>query len=112
MTKVKRVNPGQYNVDDGRIIIKSGSAWYILSESGKHEFGPVPTLKSAKQYVEFGTTPLGEHNTGSKYGKRQSKKEFNAYLASEAKNGNYAPAIIWFLILFVVVIIVVKVRGY
>jgi len=33
------------------------------------------------------------------HGRRQSKNEFNAYLASEAKNGNPMPAILWFIVL-------------
>ena len=99
MTIVKRIQAGEYSVSDGRFIIKDGSSWFVLDSEGNLDFGPIPTLASAKEYVSTGSTSLGNHNTGTKYGRKQSKKEFNAYLASEAKNGNYAPAVIWFLVM-------------
>ncbi|MEC4725603.1 hypothetical protein HWQ46_08630 [Shewanella sp. D64] len=95
MVAVKRIQSGQYSVSDGRYIIKEGSSWYVLNSEQKHDFGPLPTLAAAKQYVTNGTTPIGEHNLASNHGRRQSKKEFNAYLASEAENGNLGPAIIY-----------------
>lgn len=49
-------------MDDGRFIVKQGSGWIVLDANGSHDFGPVPTLAAAKQYVESGTTPLGQHN--------------------------------------------------
>ena len=112
MTKVTRIQAGQYAVDDGRFIIKQGSGWLVVDSNGSHDFGPVPTLQSAKQYVISGSTPLGLHNSVSHYGRRQSKKEFNAYLASEAKNGNPMPAILWFVVLSVVCVVLFAVRGY
>ncbi len=75
-------------------------------------FGPVPTLAAAKEYVESGTVPLRQHNFSTSHGRRQSKKEFNAYLASEAKNGNPMPAILWIIVLCIICGIVVAVRGY
>ncbi|HHG3224531.1 TPA: hypothetical protein ACPVYE_000989 [Vibrio parahaemolyticus] len=74
MAKVTRIQAGQYSVDDGRFIVKQGSGWLVLTANGSHDFGPVPTLASAKQYVESGTTPLGQHNLSTKHGRRQSKK--------------------------------------
>ncbi|WP_112480379.1 hypothetical protein [Vibrio variabilis] len=112
MAKVTRVQAGQYSVDDGRFIVKSGSSWLILNSAGKHEFGPVSTLKAAKQYVETGTTPIGQHNLASKHGRRRSKKEFNAYLASEAKNGNPEPMILYMVVLFIVCLVIFLIRGY
>jgi len=106
MPTVKRIEAGQYAVSDGRHIVKDGSSWYVLNAEGKHDFGPLPTLSAAKQYVTDGTTPIGKHNLGSKHGRRQSKKEFNAYLASEFKTGNPDP-----LILYVLAIIVMAVLG-
>ncbi|HHB1594466.1 hypothetical protein ACPV5J_12045 [Vibrio rotiferianus] len=112
MTRVTRIQAGQYAVNDGRFIVKQGASWVILNSNGTLEFGPVPTLNSAKQYVQNGTTPLGQHNLGSKYGRRQSKKEFNAYLAAEAKNGNPMPAILWFVCVFVICVLAFVVRGH
>ncbi|KKD61681.1 hypothetical protein RN22_04555 [Grimontia sp. AD028] len=99
-------------MEDGRFIVKQGSGWLILDANGSHDFGPVPTLKAAKQYVESGTTPLGQHNHSTKYGRRQSKKEFNAYLASEAKNGNPMPLILWLVFLFIICGVTFAVRGH
>ena len=112
MTKVTRIQAGQYAVDDGRLIIKQGSGWLVVDSNGSHNFGPVPTLTSAKQYVELGTTPLGQHNFATKHGRKQSKKEFNAYLASEAKNGNPMPAILWFVVLLIFFGVMFAIRGY
>ena len=106
MSSVKRIQAGQYQVSDGRFIIKEGSSWYVLDQNGEVDFGPLPTLAAGKECVSTGRTSLGNHNLGSKHGRRQSKKEFNAYLASEAKNGNYAPAILWMLLLIVVAVLV------
>ncbi|WP_429142199.1 hypothetical protein [Aeromonas hydrophila] len=94
MVSVTKIQAGQYAVGDGRFIIKDGSSWYVVTEEGKGGFGPLPTLSAAKEYVNTGSTPLGHHNTGSAYGRRQSKKEFNACLASEVQKGNYGPAIL------------------
>jgi hypothetical protein len=112
MTTVTRIQAGQYSVSDGRYIIKDGSSWYVLNSEEKVEFGPIPTLTSAKQYITDGTTPIGEHNGHSKHSRRQSKKEFNAYLASETKNGNPVPAILYILVLVVICVFVLVVRGY
>ena len=101
MTTITRIKAGQYSVSDGRFIIKSGSGWLIVNNDGQHEFGPVPTLTIAKEYVQTGQVSLGHHSLASKHGRRQSKKEFNAYLAAEAKSGNYAPAVIWFSIMII-----------
>lgn len=46
-------------MDDGRFIVKNSSGWLVVDANGSHDFGPVPTLTAAKQYVESGTTPLG-----------------------------------------------------
>ncbi|MGF1687896.1 hypothetical protein L4C36_14585 [Photobacterium japonica] len=100
MIKVSRIQAGYYSVSDGRKIKKNGRGWYVISESGSHDFGPVTTLNAAKQYVETGTSPIGQHNLSSSHGRRQSKKEFNAYLAAEAKNGNPFPAILWMIVVF------------
>ncbi|TBP80331.1 hypothetical protein [Klebsiella quasipneumoniae] len=112
MAKVTRIQGGQYAEDDGRFIVKNSSGWLVVDANGSHDFGPVPTLTAAKQYVESGTTPLGQHNFSTNYGRRQSKKEFNAYLASEAKNGNPLPAILWFIVLCIICGVVLAVRGY
>ena len=112
LTQITRIQAGQYSVDDGRFIIKQGADWFVIDATGSHDFGPVPTLQSAKQYVNSRSTPLGMHNFGSQYGRRQSKKEFSAYLASEAKNGNPMPAILWFVVLSVVCALLFIVRGY
>ena len=105
MASIKRIQPGQYHVSDGRTIIKNGSAWYVLDEHGKIDLGPLPTLKAGKEYVMTGSVSIGNHNTGSQYGRKQSKKEFNAYLASEVKKGNYLPAILWITVLFIFAVI-------
>ncbi|ELA8152012.1 hypothetical protein ABXX67_004733 [Vibrio parahaemolyticus] len=112
LAKVTRIQAGQYSVDDGRFIVKQGSGWLVLTANGSHDFGPVPTLASAKQYVESETTPLGQHNLSTKHGRRQSKKAFNSYLASEVKNGNPMPAILWFIVLFIVCGVAFAVRGH
>lgn len=59
----------------------------------------------------IGKHDMRNYNTGTKYGRRKFKKEYNAYAAAEAKKGNYAPAIISFLALFIAFIIVVAVQG-
>lgn len=97
MAVVKRIEAGKYIVSDGRLIIKDGKSWYILKKDGGLDFGPVTTLSSAKEYVQTGVCLVGQHNLGSSYGRRQSKKEFYANLASEGRQGNYAPAIIYFI---------------
>lgn len=112
MVAVKRIQAGQYSVSDGRYIIKDGSSWYILNSEKQQGFGPLPTLAAAKQYVNSGTTPIGEHNLSSKHGRQQSKKEFNAYLASETENGNPGPAILYILAMVVICVFVLVVRGY
>ena len=112
LAKVTRIQAGRYAVDDGRCIIKNNSGWLIVDANGAHDFGPVPTLAAAKEYVESGTVPLRQHNFSTSHGRRQSKKEFNAYLASEAKNGNPMPAILWIIVLCILCGIVVAVRGY
>jgi hypothetical protein len=91
---IKRIEAGRYIVSDGRMILKSGSGWYILTEQGERDFGPVATLTSVKKYVDSGSVFLGDHNFNSNYGRRQSKREYNAYLAAEAKKGNYLPLIL------------------
>ncbi|MDU3460106.1 MAG: hypothetical protein E7F48_10240 [Streptococcus oralis] len=55
-----RIQAGQYAVDDGRFIVKNSSGWLVVDVNGAHDFGPVPTLAVAKQYVESGTVPLGK----------------------------------------------------
>ena len=112
MTSIKRIEAGQYSVSDGRFIVKEGSNWYVLKSDGNADFGPLPTLATAKEYVTAGTTSVGKHNLASKHGRRQSKKEFNAYLAAEAKNGNSGPFIIYILIMVVICIFFLVVRGY
>jgi hypothetical protein len=112
MVAVKRIQAGQYSVSDGRYIIKDGSNWYVLNSEQQQDFGPLPTLAAAKQYVNDGTTPIGEHNLASKYGRQQSKKEFNAYLASETENGNPVPAILYVLAMVAICIFFLVVRGY
>ncbi|EOJ0060497.1 hypothetical protein ACWKM5_004157 [Cronobacter turicensis] len=112
MANVTRIKAGQYSVGDGRFIVKNSSGWLIIDANGAHDFGPVPTLAAAKQYVESGTVPLGQHNYSTRHGRRQSKKEFNAYLASEAKNGNLIPVILWGIFLCIICGIVLAVRGY
>ncbi len=98
--KVTKIKAGHYSVGDGRRIIKSGAQWYIYKGNGEIDFGPVPTLASAKEYVSTGSISLNEHEMASKYGRKQSKKEFNAYMAAEAKNGNFAPLILTLVVLF------------
>lgn len=112
MAKVTKIQAGHYAVDDGRFIVKKGSGWLIVDANGSYDFGPVPTLAAAKQYVESGTTPLGQHSHSTNYGRRQSKKEFNAYLASEAKNGNPMPAILWVIVFCIVAGIMLAIRGH
>jgi hypothetical protein len=99
MVVVKKIQAGQYTVSDGRYIVKEGAKWYVLNSDGGHDFGPLPTLASGKNYVINGTVSLTEHNLISKHGRQQSKKEFNAYLTSETKNGNYEPIIIWIIMM-------------
>ncbi|ODQ00552.1 hypothetical protein [Salinivibrio sp. SS2] len=104
-TTVKRIEAGHYEVSDGRVIVKIGSSWFVLNSEGGHDLGPLPTLSSAKEYVTTGQVLLHGHNVGTQHGRRQSKKEFNAYLASEAKKGNPSPAILYFFVLIVLCII-------
>lgn len=106
MITFSRIEAGHYSVSDGRVIIKQGSGWYILSSEGEHDFGPVTTLASAKEYVTTGSVPLGQHDSGSSHGRRQSKKEYNAYLAAEVKKGNYAPLILSLLAMGAVALII------
>jgi len=112
MVAVKRIQAGQYSVADGQYIVKSGSSWYVLNSEQQQEFGPLPTLAAAKQYVNDGTTPIGAHNLASKHGRRQSKKEFNAYLASETQNGNLGPAILYVLAMVAICVFFLIIRGY
>lgn len=101
MATIKRIEAGQYSVTDGRSIVKKGGAWYVVDSKGNVELGNLPTLSSAKNYVTNGVTSLVKHNSSaSSYSKSQRKKEFNAFLASEAKNGNYLPAILMLIALF------------
>ncbi|MGU3929176.1 hypothetical protein ACVZD4_25595 (plasmid) [Escherichia coli] len=85
MAKVTRIQGGQYAVDDGRFIVKNSSGWLVVDANGSHDFGPVPTLTAAKQYVESGTTPLGQHNFSTNYGRRQSKKSLMHILPLKLK---------------------------
>ena len=110
MAQVTRIQAGQYSVSDGRQIIRDGSGWYVIDCEGNHDFGPLITLALAKEYVTTGNISLGQHNLGSKHGQHQSKKEFNAYLAAEAKNGNYVPVIIWFSVMFVIAIFMLVIQ--
>ncbi|MBT1065485.1 hypothetical protein KJY73_18000 [Bowmanella sp. Y26] len=104
---------GQYAVSDGRFIVKQGTSWYVLDADCEIELGLLPTLASAKEYIADGVTSLGHHNSSpSPCGNRQRKKEFNAYLASEAKSGNYVPAILWLSVMFAICIFFLVVRGY
>ena len=112
MVAVKRIQAGQYSVSDGRYIIKEGSSWYVLNSEQQHDFGPLSTLAAAKQYVTSGTTPISEYNLASNHRRRQSKKEFNAYLASETKNGNPSPAILYVLVMIAICVFFLVVRGY
>lgn len=112
MARVTRIQAGKYAVGDGRFIVKNNSGWLVVDVNGVHDFGPVPTLAAAKQYVESGTVPLGQHNLSTTYSRRHSKKEFNAYLASEARNGNPMPAILWIIVLCIICGVVLAVRGY
>ena len=112
MASISRMKAGQYSVSDGRIIVKQGSSWYVLTKSGNNEFGPVTTLNAASQYVNSSSVPIGQHTRSSAHGRKQSKKEFNAYLAAEAKNGNYEPLIVWIICLFVICLFFVLVQGY
>ncbi|MBQ4860349.1 hypothetical protein J8L98_01425 [Pseudoalteromonas sp. MMG013] len=102
MLTYKRIQAGQYIVSDGRYIIKEGSDWYVLNSDQEMSFGPLPTLKTAKQYVSEGTVYGSQHNYRTSHGRRQSKKEFNAYLAAEAKNGNPGPLILYIIVLIVI----------
>ena len=72
-------------MDDGRFIVKNSSGWLVVDANGSHDFGPVPTLTAAKQYVESGTTPLGQHNFSTNYGRRQSKKSLMHILPLKLK---------------------------
>lgn len=112
MVAISRIRAGQYLVSDGRFILKDGSRWYVVSEEGEIDFGPVTTLAAAKEYVAYGNVPMGQHNTATAYGRRQSKKEYSAYLAAETKKGNYGPLIISLLVFFVVFILMLLIRGH
>jgi len=112
MITVSRIQAGYYSVSDGRFIVKDGSGWYIVNKEGNHDFGPVTTLAAAKEFVNTGLVPISQHNTGSAYGRRQSKKEFNSYLAAESKNGNPLPAILWMVALFGACLLFYLIRGY
>ena len=59
MASISRMKAGQYSVSDGRIIVKQGSSWYVLTKSGNNEFGPVTTLNAASQYVNSSSVPIG-----------------------------------------------------
>lgn len=79
---------------------RKGWSWVVCAKQWcGHDFGLLPTLASGKDYVINATVSLTEHNLSTKHGRRQNKKEFNGYLASEAKNGNYEPIIIWLIII-------------
>ena len=80
--------------------VKKIKAGHYLSSDGNVDFGPVPTLTAAKEYVSSGGIILNEHNINSAYGKGQSKKEYNAYLAAEAKRGNFIPLLVTLIALF------------
>jgi hypothetical protein len=106
MVTISRIKAGHYAVSDGRTIVKQGSGWYILTGEGKHDFGPVTTLASAKEYVTSGSVHIGQHNPASRHGRKQGRKEYNAYLASEAKRGNYAPLVLTILAMAVVAFLI------
>lgn len=106
MAAVKRIKAGQYIVSDGRNIVKDSGGWYVLDSKGNVELGNLPTLSSAKEYVTNGVTSLGNHgSSASSYSKSQRKKEFNAYLTTEARNGNYLPVILWFVVLIALAVL-------
>lgn len=111
MTKVIRLEAGRYSVSDGRFIIKNGSNWFVLNHDGNHDFGPLPTFAAAKEYVTTGSvTPKPIHNPTS-YSKKQSKKQFNAYIASEAKRGNKGPLIIYIILMIVMFIFTIVIQA-
>ncbi|MEM5546332.1 hypothetical protein [Pseudoalteromonas fuliginea] len=112
MTKVTRLEAGKYSVSDGRFIIKNGSSWYVLFDDGKNDFGPLPTLAAAKEYVTNGTVTPKQHNHATQHGRRQSKKEFQAYIASEAKNGNSGPLIIYIIVMIITFLFVILLQSY
>lgn len=77
-----------------------------MSPEGSHEFGPLSTLASAKEYVNTGSVLLGQHNPASSHGQRQSKKEYNAHIAAEAKQGNYGPLILSLVVMGIVALVI------
>lgn len=105
MVKVSKQRAGIYAVSDGRLIYKTSLGWSIQTADGHHEFGPVSTLAAAKLYVSGDSLPLGSHKGISSPSKAKRRREFNAYLAGEAKKGNFLPILLWFSVLFGVCII-------
>lgn len=111
MTSVSKIEAGFYAVSDGRAIVKDGQSWFVLNVDGSRDFGPLPTLKSAKEYVGTGTISGSQQNLATSYGRRQSKREFNSYLAAEAKSGNYWPVILWFVVVGAFLFLMSLLRG-
>ncbi|MBB1332098.1 MULTISPECIES: hypothetical protein [Pseudoalteromonas] len=105
MNKVTRIESGKYSVSDGRFIVKSGSSWYVLQEDGNNDFGPLPTLSIAKEYVTTGTIESKEPNRSTQHTRRQSRKAFHAHIAAESKNGNQGPLIIYIIIALLMFIV-------
>ena len=111
MTKVTRLEAGRYSVSDGRFILKNGSNWFVVDQNGNHDFGPLPTFASAKEYVLTGSlTPKNIHSPTT-YSKKQSKKQFNAYIAAEAKKGNTGPLIIYIIVMIVMFIFAIVIEA-
>lgn len=104
MTTLKKLEAGFYETADGKFIKKESSGWYVLNSNMNVEFGPLSTLNSAKEYIQTDNVSIGSHNLGTKHGRRQGKKDFYAHLASESKNGNLGPAILYFLVMLAIAI--------
>lgn len=105
MSKIARIEAGKYSVSDGGFIVKSGSNWYVLQNDGNNDFGPLPTLAIAKEYVTTGTVEAKEPNRLTQHTRRQSRKAFHAHIAAESKNGNQGPLIIYIIIVILMLIV-------
>lgn len=62
MVTITQTNESQFNVSDGRSIIKDTNDWYVMSKEGNAEYGPVSSFESAKQYIEDPESDMQPHS--------------------------------------------------
>lgn len=103
MATITQIQTDKYSVSDGRSIIKEDSNWYVMSATGESDFGPAPTLSSAKEYVmnSFTTT---QKNLAEDLPKQP--------LTADEQKANKGPAMLWAAVMVVVCVCLLIIRNY